>query len=578
VFAVVSRLRARRRFDDEGFTILELMVASGIMLFAIVSLAYTSTIAFGNIALGRQRQSATSVVNRTLEQVRALPFDLVKRGMSSTDLAGDTSIVTCSFDAAKKCFEGEQLSVGTFSGANSTVVPLAPHRRDVTVGPSTFHVSTYVTYVGAIADNVFRVTVIARWDNQARQGGLGRVRSSTLVHSPDGCTSTATHPFSAPCQAFLYATASAQPASITITGDLAGGTAIDKAAVQLPDTSSILQVEQTVSQATTSRGSAGILDLAGADPVTAGQLTASVVADNDPGTANVATPAASAPGAQASASATRPGGHSLVLRASNGDAPSAVATVDSQATPVCQSVSLVAVQTHLPCGFGSVGAATDTLSAMLNLPAGGSATLATVEPAAGSVPLRSHTVRKLLTTGTTCVVDGCVRAEAKRAIGRVQIAGLPSGVSLSGYDYLVELTGYSDAAFAESGVGAGAPAAGPVTGSVRYWNGTGYTTRALPTSSGAVASVTITTGAVNASNGSTTVQIPATTFTIGGITVTDTAASGNRTASEVLVKSPLSGTISYRLSESTGLTSQLSIAVSLGNLQAGTSYKAGPSA
>src|SRR5213076_2340167 len=69
-------------------------------------------------------------------------------------------------------------------------------------------------------------------------------------------------------------------------------------------------------------------------------------------------------------------------------------------------------------------------------------------------------------------------------LGTLTLIGLPSGlasgVAPSGWNgYLVQLTGYSDRVSAEAGVGSAAPTSS-TTGTLSFWNGTGYTFCAAP--------------------------------------------------------------------------------------------------
>src|SRR2546430_7766984 len=77
-----------RLAPEGGFTLVELMVALGVILLALLAMAYTATIGFSDIALARQRQGATGLANQTIEQIRALPFDVLKKGLSNADLTG----------------------------------------------------------------------------------------------------------------------------------------------------------------------------------------------------------------------------------------------------------------------------------------------------------------------------------------------------------------------------------------------------------------------------------------------------------------------------------------------------------
>src|SRR3989442_9212686 len=106
--AFLRRLRSRMR-SEGGFTLIELMVAVGIMLVALLALAYTATIGFSDIALARQRQGASGLANQTIEQIRALPFDVVKKGLGNTDLSSgsDPNITAC---GANYCYGGVHYS------------------------------------------------------------------------------------------------------------------------------------------------------------------------------------------------------------------------------------------------------------------------------------------------------------------------------------------------------------------------------------------------------------------------------------------------------------------------------------
>ena len=136
------------------------MLAVTIMLSTLLVLAYTSTISFTDSAFTRQRQSANGLANQTMEQMRALPFDTIKNGLDNTDLASlsDPNItVTGSGSSAVYKYGGEEIP----RGDNASTVPLVPHQATLTIGPTTFKRSVYVTYYqNNKTANVFRVTVV----------------------------------------------------------------------------------------------------------------------------------------------------------------------------------------------------------------------------------------------------------------------------------------------------------------------------------------------------------------------------------------------------------------------------------
>src|SRR5207247_11198162 len=92
--AFLRRIRSRLR-GEAGFTLIELMVAVGIMLVALLAMAYTATIGFSDIALARQRQGANGLADQAMEQIRGLPFDTIKKGLATWDVGTDANIVTC---------------------------------------------------------------------------------------------------------------------------------------------------------------------------------------------------------------------------------------------------------------------------------------------------------------------------------------------------------------------------------------------------------------------------------------------------------------------------------------------------
>src|SRR5438309_4980900 len=104
--------RARGPAAEDGFTVVELIVATGVMLVAIVAMLWTTLAGFKGIAEARRRQTANALANQTLEQVRALAFDTVKRGLDNTDLSTTTDSAitkTGSGSSAVYTYGGEQI-------------------------------------------------------------------------------------------------------------------------------------------------------------------------------------------------------------------------------------------------------------------------------------------------------------------------------------------------------------------------------------------------------------------------------------------------------------------------------------
>src|SRR5881296_2736540 len=113
-------MATRRRLRGEGgFTLIEMMLAAGIIFVTLTALAYVALIGFSDIALARERQSANGLANQTMEQMRALPFNTLKNGLSNTDLTFSTTVGDAWYDANIKknacgtgttyCFNGEEI-------------------------------------------------------------------------------------------------------------------------------------------------------------------------------------------------------------------------------------------------------------------------------------------------------------------------------------------------------------------------------------------------------------------------------------------------------------------------------------
>src|SRR5438874_68560 len=140
----LCRARSTKTHDEDGFTLIELVVATGVMLAAVVAMLSTTFAGFRGIAIARRRQTANALANQAIEQIRALPFDTVTHGMDNTDLssATDSRITkTGSGSSATYTFGGEQIP----HADNPTTAPLVPHQSSVVRNNLTYTVSAYLT-------------------------------------------------------------------------------------------------------------------------------------------------------------------------------------------------------------------------------------------------------------------------------------------------------------------------------------------------------------------------------------------------------------------------------------------------
>src|SRR4029079_15451862 len=116
----------------------------------------------------------------------------------------------------------------------------------------TYTISAYLTYYNKVTtSNSYRATVIVSWPSLNGTAAASQVQVQTVRCAPTagnvtggGCISTSTHPITAPCQAFLYGSASRSQVKISLSGTINGIGGIDHAAIWTPSQNSNTQVEQ----------------------------------------------------------------------------------------------------------------------------------------------------------------------------------------------------------------------------------------------------------------------------------------------------------------------------------------------
>lgn len=587
IFRAIAR--ARRRLDrEEGFTFLEVMVAVTVILVSTLALAYTAGLAFTDVALARQRQSATGLANEAIEQARALPFDTLANGLASWDLASDTNLKVC---GAFKCFNGERVPTSGYP-AGTNIVPLVPHRRTIQVGPTTFTVSVYVTYYkNLINARTYTLTAEASWVLGARQGVASKVQTQTIVFSPEGCLSTATHPFAAPCQPFLYGTASTPEAAIEITGTIKG-LPLEKAKLSLPSQSTIMQVEQISAVYGSAMASGTTLTQSDGSSQSLGQSQAASAADNDPSQTDSDYDSVTTGAQTAGTLALDNGTNTLTLSVGAGDTATSTSTTSASINPSHPCADPLGSDQNdaQPCGTNSARQQ-GNLNASAELDKGSSdiGTVVLADVGAASGPVVGYTNRALLPEGTVCagaVGDGCIHVQTVRSLGSVNLASLPSnlgiGVLPPGWaGYMVSVQSFTDSVSVEAGWGSSAPTAG-VSGTVTYWNGLGYSTLTLTPGLTQQQLAIPSIHVEDLLGGSeVTVDISA-TLTVGGTSTTETfetcdpACPTTRTSASATSDAPLLGTITYTVTRGTNVVADLTIQVNLGPIVAQATYQAAP--
>ena len=197
-------------------------------------------------------------------------------------------------------------------------------------------------------------------------------------------------------------------------------------------------------------------------------------------------------------------------------------------------------------------------------------------------------------------VDGLVHSESSRAVGTVQFGALPSNlnpakVPAGWAGYLVQISGFSDKVTAETGTNTVAPSV-TASGTIRYWNGVGYTTVAI--APGAPVNLSVASVHITDNVGGSTLQIDITgspsslvdcvswaagcpktggTSTAETFGVCSPACPATRTAATAQSNTPFAGDLRYKVTIDGEVQADLFVHVDLGTMKAQNTYQAAPS-
>lgn len=463
--------RGTFRTDDSGFTLIEITLATGIVMTVLVLMAGVLTSGLTSTAVARQRQSADGIANQTLEQVRALPFETLSDGLSTPDLVAtagtsDPRVEAC---AATYCFAGETI----VHSAGAAGAPLVPHSSVTTTGPTEFTISTYVThYENEMDTKTFRVTVHVGWTSNIRGGTEQQVEVQTIAHSPSStnppntCLSQEFHPFSGPCQPSFATSAVGDPGSIEVTGTV-DGIGVQKALLSSGRASSNLIIEQISRAEGLAQGPAAVLQEIGGSEQSVGGASVASQADNDPSDTKPThdTETVSSQAAAFASLDSSPNGSSVAASITAGGALTTTSTTSAATARPCPNLSGVTNETDEQACGGSRATTTSTSSLDSALHVGpldvGTFSLASVGPQ--SNPSTAITDRMATTT------DGTARAEMTRSAIDYKLGTLASVLSPAiGFDGFVKLSGYTDSTAAQAGVDSAEPTA-TTGGTLSFW-------------------------------------------------------------------------------------------------------------
>ncbi len=533
-----ARLRALRDGNgaEDGFSLVELLIAMMIITGVLVVLIAVQTSALVTTVHAKQRQQGTAVANEVMEELRALPWATILRGNDDAyssagpdpfapggvlkpafDSAIDEGMIITSMDIANAP-TGAQVPAAPplydLSGSNVTLV------TDPAIPDTVFTARSYVSRESSMPTGVVNLTVIVTWT--PRNTDVERhvlVRSSAYAPS-GGCGEAAETPFLGACQAMLDADAGARSPTLTLAGfelDLSAAPGSPEAA---PQASTVLPGSDVVmAQMSTSESAATMTSfqasIAGSRVTAAGSALTTDTGNAEQGRGQAVNSASSDVGAAGAAppnpadvpANTGTTGSRLISGTEHSILLNPPSSLSGAARAKAGGSCRTGVPVDQPCSQGTVGSEAG-MSASLTIP-GATFPLITTTGAStrdawtARFPTAASTSAAV---GCTTIADaGCVSAGASRALASMTMASggwsLPAGGS--GPTQLVQLTGYADSVRTEHGVGKIAvPPAFSRSGSLQVWNGT-----------------TMATVNLSPAGSGTSVTIPQVVKTVGGRTV-----------------------------------------------------------
>lgn len=365
-----ARTLHRLRRGEGGFSLMETVVALGVLFISLLVLARTAAVGFTDIAMSRQRQQANQLANQILEQVRGLTYARVGQGLETSDLSGDSNIVTCSgVRYYLNCPASDpDAEIVAHSDNPADDVPLVPHRRTFGISDgytTTYTASVYVTEAKLVPSaGAFRVTAHVSWTPAQRAGVNNFVTTQSLLYTPEGTTDATTGGGTSP---FFYGTGSIGRAPVTLTPNpgVAGGVGLQGLPTWDSMTVNLYGLESSLQQQALTRTESKVV-LTGASKVVsgvetlAGGDTAEAIADNDPATTPTTS---SAPGSLMQSTVTSEisgGGQTIEAEAASGTLAPACPTKSIVKMSGMETGNRVLGTTHEFNGYTGAGTIFDT--------------------------------------------------------------------------------------------------------------------------------------------------------------------------------------------------------------------------
>src|SRR5688572_11301691 len=180
----IRRLAAGRRSlqAETGFTIVESLIALGLVFGVVVGLLATVSIGIRGILTGRQRSVALSIANEVIETARSRSYSDVGHDLDSDPTLATDSAISGAVPnlvyanpapAPPEALVGSVVDAGAAAGTTTPpnrLLPLSPHRWSTSPAAGSREATTYTTsvYVARVVppsgDPYPRLTVIVAWD------------------------------------------------------------------------------------------------------------------------------------------------------------------------------------------------------------------------------------------------------------------------------------------------------------------------------------------------------------------------------------------------------------------------------
>ncbi|WNM25773.1 type IV pilus modification PilV family protein [Demequina capsici] len=240
---MLQALTARRRElseRDEGFSLIELIVAMVIIAIILVFLIGAQLSAMRTVSDARKREQATAFANEAMEQMRAIPWAVLAGGLDTNFNSGGSNNATGYTDVAgnKLTVDGQNRTIRTSTHVFSTTDPTVTvddkwtpifidnfgsnvqTRTDPSVAGTTFTVKAYVLEPTVADNSIVSLATVVEWPDT--RGSWQQTVMWSEAFRGDACNSAqeAVQPYLTGCEAYYESESSSGTYSSSVDADL----------------------------------------------------------------------------------------------------------------------------------------------------------------------------------------------------------------------------------------------------------------------------------------------------------------------------------------------------------------------